>query len=80
QFNLAIIGVAEKPIQRHTVLSFLIKANQHLAPSEQQQLTPLSANAIAKAIDDANVIAFFQPQVCLKTQQLSGVEALARIE
>ncbi len=80
QFNLAIIGVAEKPVQRHTVLSFLIKANQHLAPSEQQQLTPLSATAIAKAIDDANVVAFFQPQVCLKTQQLSGVEALARIE
>lgn len=38
----------------------------------------MMAREIRKALDNGDITAFFQPQICLTTQEISGFEALAR--
>ncbi len=80
QFNLTILGGAEKPITKEIVRAFLVQALDVINPKEVTLRPKLSDEAIKSRIDNGDLIAHFQPQIALETNTLFGVEALARIE
>ncbi|WP_087020421.1 EAL domain-containing response regulator [Thaumasiovibrio subtropicus] len=80
QFNLNILGVAEKPIQRQTIATFLSAAEETLNRDNRRSIPKLSEKDVELAINEHRVVAYFQPQIELRENTIHCVEVLARLK
>lgn len=78
QYNLAILGVARKPISVDIAASFLDDAKHRIQPEKPLRL-PLTEAEFRQAIAQKQLITYFQPQILMNPYSVKGFEALARI-
>lgn len=78
-YDLNILGIAAKPITSEQIKGYLDSALKSPHFQSQHELTQIESDRLSRLMDDHNVIAYFQPQYDIKTQNIIGFEALARI-
>ncbi len=76
--NLDIIGTIRKPLTLEALSDALTRAAPACRPSTPA-FAPADPAVLDAAIDRGALIPFFQAKVCMRTCQIVGAEALARI-
>ncbi|WP_428776132.1 EAL domain-containing response regulator [Vibrio sp.] len=79
QYQLKILGWTLKPIEPAMIQSFVDKANNYQYCKAVLPHTSMSERKIVEALQQNRFEAFFQPQICLDTYSIVGIEALAKI-
>jgi EAL domain-containing protein (putative c-di-GMP-specific phosphodiesterase class I)/CheY-like chemotaxis protein len=75
--NLDIIGSIRKPLSMEALANVLQRSVP--APKRHGELVPAQPALLDAAIDGGALHPFFQAKVCMKTGEIAGAEALARI-
>ena len=80
--NLHLVGVLQKPFLPDTLKAVLEKV-QATKVDEEKSITPeaspeVSADELATAIAEGQIIPWYQPQIRISDRQVVGMEALAR--
>jgi EAL domain-containing protein (putative c-di-GMP-specific phosphodiesterase class I)/DNA-binding NarL/FixJ family response regulator len=80
-YGMRVAGVGRKPLDRHTLVSFLNRARQGHARVRPAggQFSQMTVDELQAALDEDRVVPFYQPIVELHSGSIAGAEALARI-
>ena len=78
EHELQVLGVLEKPIKPNELLRLLSVLEEAQTEATLLRSRKFSEKELIQAIEGGELDAYFQPKVDVKTQQVIGVEALAR--
>ncbi|MDH5517057.1 MAG: EAL domain-containing response regulator [Gammaproteobacteria bacterium] len=81
EYHLNIVGSLSKPLQISLFIKMLSAINiiEYVKPSQRQdQQQAVTAAELSHAIKHQQLVLFYQPQINLQTNKLTGVEALVR--
>lgn len=79
-YNLNILSCLKKPITYIELKGLLnLYEDSYFLPRSKKLNSSISHKELIAYIDSGNVVAFFQPQINLKTKKVIGFEVLARI-
>jgi len=78
EHELQVLGVLEKPITQAKISQLLDAHDQAINEGTLQQIEVLGVDELSHAIKHGQLETYFQPKVDVKTQQVTGVEALVR--
>lgn len=78
--SLTIIGFLKKPVKIDDINRILLESDGHESLPLGGSDGSMSVKQLEKTLSESTIIPFFQPQVSLKTGEITGVEALARIK
>ncbi|MBT5860347.1 MAG: EAL domain-containing response regulator [Alphaproteobacteria bacterium] len=76
--GLRVFGSLEKPVSAADIKSMLVKVQDERTPNRAGPITDVTVDDLRNAIDNGNILPFFQPKVRLAEGSLESVEALAR--
>ena len=75
---LSILGSLAKPVTPEGLSALLSKRGAAGRPIQPLEAQAFTAEEVRRGVDVGYIVPFFQPKIDLKTQQLVGVETLAR--
>lgn len=79
-YNLNVLNSLKKPITNIKIKELLdLHEGSFFLPRSKKSNSSISHKELIAYIDSGNVVAFFQPQINLKTKKVMGFEVLARI-
>ena len=78
EHGLQVLGVLEKPVTRLQMQQLLASFDQDITDMTLRPVDMLGAEELSRAIADGEIDTYFQPKIEIKTQQIVGVEMLAR--
>lgn len=79
KFSLSLKGIVRKPLRIAGIKHILEKCSGTPCFVGQEQPHVLTASQVKSLLQVASVVPYFQPQICLETGEMVGVEVLARI-
>ncbi|HTL14393.1 MAG TPA: EAL domain-containing response regulator [Thermomonas sp.] len=79
-YGLRVLGSVEKPLTRDKLEGVLARFDDHAGEQPDDGAGEVEFEAIAAALRDGEIVAWFQPQVEFANGKVIGVEALARWE
>lgn len=80
EYSLHIAGTMTKPFKVQYLMDILKKHENYVPPLAQvnKLMAPIGAADISRAIEDDELVTYFQPQVSLQDGRLFGAEVLVR--
>ena len=79
-YGLRVLGSVEKPLTRDKLEVVLARVDDHAADEGDDASTEFTLAALEEALDNGEIVPWFQPQVEFANGRVVGVEALARWE
>ena len=79
-YGLRVLGSVEKPLTRDKLEVVLARVDDHVADEGDDASTEFTMAALEEALDNGEIVPWFQPQVEFANGRVVGVEALARWE
>ena len=79
-YGLRVLGSVEKPLTRDKLEVVLARVDDHAADEGDDVGTEFTLAALEEALDNGEIVPWFQPQVEFANGRVVGVEALARWE
>ena len=79
-YGLRVLGSVEKPLTRDKLEVVLARVDDHAADEGDDASTEFTMAALEEALDNGEIVPWFQPQVEFANGRVVGVEALARWE
>lgn len=76
--NLNILGALEKPVNIVPLSKLLLRVGEQQRARPLRDKVDVSKDELRRGIEQNELIVYFQPQIDIASQQLSGVEALVR--
>ena len=78
EHELQVLGVLEKPATPAKLLELLNNLDESRKQATLMKSRVYSRTDLSRAIEDGELDTYFQPKIDVKTQQITGVEALVR--
>ena len=79
-YGLRVLGSVEKPLTRDKLEAALNRFDQHAGEEPDDAVVEFGMQALSEALQNGEIVAWFQPQVEFANGKVIGVEALARWE
>ncbi|MDI1252222.1 EAL domain-containing response regulator [Thermomonas sp.] len=79
-YGLRVLGSVEKPLTRDKLEAVLNRFDEHAGEDPDDAVEDFTAQDLADALANGEIVAWFQPQVEFANGQVIGAEALARWE
>jgi EAL domain-containing protein (putative c-di-GMP-specific phosphodiesterase class I)/FixJ family two-component response regulator len=76
--DIMVLGALPKPVEPHRLERLVALWSPHSPCAPRENRKCYDADAVRTAIDSGQLINHFQPQVCLATGKVIGVESLVR--
>jgi EAL domain-containing protein (putative c-di-GMP-specific phosphodiesterase class I)/CheY-like chemotaxis protein len=77
-FGLEMLGSLQKPFQPDDIARLLSRLHARKAAPSAVRGEPILPDELRAGIESGQIVAWFQPQLCIRTLKLVAVEALAR--
>jgi EAL domain-containing protein (putative c-di-GMP-specific phosphodiesterase class I)/AmiR/NasT family two-component response regulator len=79
-YGLRVLGSVEKPLTREKLEAILQRLGEHAGEAQDEGEADFSVTALIEALEQGQIVPWFQPQVEFGNGKVVGVEALARWE
>ena len=79
-YGLRVLGSVEKPLTRDKLEAVLNRFDDHAGEDPDDAMAEFTVQALAEALENGEIVAWFQPQVEFANGKVIGAEALARWE
>ncbi len=79
-YGLRVLGSVEKPLTRDKLEAVLSRFDDHAGEAPDDAVAEFTVQALADALKNGEIVAWFQPQVEFANGKVIGAEALARWE
>ena len=79
-YGLRVLGSVEKPLTRDKLEEVLVRVGDHAGEQRDESEADFAVPALLEALDNGEILPWFQPQVEFGNGKVVGVEALARWE
>ena len=79
-YGLRVLGSVEKPLTRDKLEEVLVRFGDHVGEQHDESEADFTVPGLLEALDNGEIVPWFQPQVEFGNGKVVGVEALARWE
>lgn len=76
--SLDLIGHIQKPITKDSLDTVFLKSHSDQIETGRSNASIITQEAFSKAIRFKEIVAYYQPKVCVQSGKIAGAEALAR--